>query len=87
MLLKGNFSRNSVLARSWFPYNLPYRILCAYLVRRSCMFCLTCGLFLVGTAFFIPCGSIFVYTYGGLIRIRFIRTYMYNLALVQEAHE
>ena len=43
------------------------------------MFCLTCGSFLAGTAFFMLCGPIFVYTYGGLIRTRFIRTYVYNL--------
>ena len=57
------------------------------------MFCLTCGSFLAGTAFFILCGPIFVYTYGGLnvfglyvdglVRTRFIRSYVYNLALLQ----
>ena len=56
---------------------LPYRMLCAYLVRLSYMFCLTCGSFLAGTAFFILCGPIFVYTYGGLKRIRFIRQWAY----------
>ena len=31
------------------------------------------------------CGPIFVYTYGGLIHTRFIRTYMYNLARAEHA--
>ena len=52
------------------------------------MFCLMCGPFLVGTAFFIVCGPIFVFSCGYLYRVwltlictRFIRNYVYNLAL------
>ena len=50
------------------------------------MFCLMCGSFLAGTAFFMLRGPIFVYTYGGLIRTRFIRTYVYNLAKCSLMH-
>ena len=54
------------------------------------MFCLMCGSFFAGTAFFIACGPIFVFTCGYLsgmrflsimfILTRFIRGYVYNLA-------
>ena len=52
------------------------------------MFCLMCGPFLAGTAFFITCGPIFILLCGyfcrvwsTLIYIRFIHNYVYNLAL------
>ena len=41
------------------------------------MFCLTCGSFLAGTALFILCGPIFIYIYGGLKRIPFVRQWVY----------
>ena len=66
---------------------LPYCKRCVYLVRQSYMFCLTCGPFLVGTAFFITCLPIFVFLCSYLYRVRFtliylrfIRNYVYNLA-------
>ena len=73
---------------------LPYYKRCVYLVRRSYTFCLTCGPFLAGTAFFIACGPIFVFPCGYLYRvrftliyIRFIRSYVYNLAKYLPFHE
>ena len=57
---------------------LPYRTRCTYLVRQSCMFCLMCGSSLVGTAFFILCGPIFVFTCGGLNRMWFLRYWGYT---------
>ena len=52
--------------------------MCAYLIRWSCMFCLTCGSFLASTAFFILRGPIFVYTYGGPKCIRFLCQWGYS---------
>ena len=57
---------------------LPYHMRFAYLVRRSCMFCLICSSFCAVTAFFILCWPILVFTCGGLNRMWFLSLYGYT---------
>ena len=58
---------------------LPYCTSYAYLVRRSCMFCLTCSASLAGTAFFSVCRSIFIFPCSGLNHMWFLLYLGYTL--------